>query len=38
MTCMSVKQIKEEILMQWSKPTYVDHRLGFEINLYIKNR
>lgn len=24
--------------MQWTKPSFVDHRLGFEINLYIKHR
>ncbi|MFA9461074.1 pyrroloquinoline quinone precursor peptide PqqA [Thiohalorhabdus methylotrophus] len=22
----------------WSKPTFQDHRFGFEINLYIGNR
>ncbi|MCB1756114.1 MAG: pyrroloquinoline quinone precursor peptide PqqA [Gammaproteobacteria bacterium] len=24
--------------MQWSKPSFVEHRLGFEINMYIYNR
>ncbi|ADP10212.1 Coenzyme PQQ biosynthesis protein A [Erwinia sp. Ejp617] len=28
----------EELIMQWTKPTFIDMRLGLEVTLYISNR
>jgi coenzyme PQQ precursor peptide PqqA len=32
------KKAEEDLPMRWTKPTFVNRRFGFEINLYINNR